>query len=153
MIAVFNVLWFITFGWASALLTLIMAAVMAITIVGWPIAKALGNLAKLTAFPFGKRVIREVELKADGEVSESRVVGGQIVNIIWALTLGWAMAALYIFLGLLAAVTIIGIPVAIVYFRTAKFVIWPMGAKVVSAEAAMVSKLANEMDRRAKLAS
>jgi uncharacterized membrane protein YccF (DUF307 family) len=152
MIALFNVVWFLVFGWASALLSLLLAAVMAVTIIGLPIAKALFNLAKLTAFPFGKRVVRETTLKAEGEVSQARVVGGMIANLIW-LPLGLMLALVYVLLGFIAAITIIGLPIGIVYIRTAKFVVWPVGAKVVTAEAAMVSAVANEMDRRAKLAS
>jgi uncharacterized membrane protein YccF (DUF307 family) len=125
---------------------------MAVTIIGLPIAKALFNLAKLTAFPFGKRVVRETTLKAEGEVSQARVVGGMIANLIW-LPLGLMLALVYVLLGFIAAITIIGLPIGIVYIRTAKFVVWPVGAKVVTAEAAMVSAVANEMDRRAKLAS
>ena len=152
MIALFNVVWFLVFGWASALLSLLLAAVMAVTIIGLPIAKALFNLAKLTAFPFGKRVVRETTLKAEGEVSKARVVGGMVANLIW-LPLGLMLALVYVLLGFIAAITIIGLPIGIVYIRTAKFVVWPVGAKVVTAEAAMVSAVANEMDRRAKLAS
>ena len=79
----FNTIWFVFFGWISALAYLVLAGLMAITVVGFPIAKALFNLAKLVAFPFGKEVVRETELKAEGEVSDLRKGGGIILNIIW----------------------------------------------------------------------
>lgn len=151
MIALFNILWFVFVGWLNALLTLLFAGFMAITIIGWPIAKSLVNLAKLAAFPFGKRVVRETTLKADGEVSQLRIVFGMVANILWLVLFGWYFAVVYLLLGILAAITIIGFPIGIVYIRTAKFILWPIGAKVVSDETAMVSKIANELDRRQAL--
>tara|TARA_B100000035_G_scaffold133930_1_gene113885 strand:- start:44 stop:553 length:510 start_codon:yes stop_codon:yes gene_type:complete len=151
MITLFNVVWFVFVGWWSALLTLISAGFMALTIIGWPIAKSLFNFAKLNAFPFGKKVVRETTLKAEGEVSNIRQVFGMVANILWLLTFGWVYAVLYVIFGIVCFFTIIGIPAGIVYVRSAKFILWPIGAKVVSDEKYMASVVANEIDRRANL--
>ena len=99
MIALFNILWFVFVGWLNALLTLLFAGFMAITIIGWPIAKSLVNLAKLAAFPFGKRVVRETTVKADGEVSQLRIVFGMVANILWLVLFGWYFAVVFLLLG------------------------------------------------------
>ena len=143
----FNAVWFLFFGWWQALVYLLLSGIFAITIVGIPIAKSLLQFAKLSAFPFGKEVIKETELKGSGNVSTIRKVFGVIVNIIW-IPIGIILAVVYIVSGIASFVTIIGIPAGVVYCRSAKFVIWPIGAKVVSKKQAYASAVANELEKR-----
>ena len=42
----FNVVWFVFFGWLNALLVIILSGIMAITIIGYPIAKSLIPIAQ-----------------------------------------------------------------------------------------------------------
>ena len=86
------------------MLDLVEAGLMAINVVGFPIAKALFNLAKLVAFPFGKEVVRETELKAEGEVSDLRKGGGIILNIIW-LPFGLCLSIAHLIMGIIAFFT------------------------------------------------
>ncbi len=146
---IFNVIWFVFFGWWQALFFLILGALFAITIVGIPIAKALLQFAKLSAFPFGKEIINETELKGEDSVSGVRSIGGTIVNIIW-LPFGLILSIMFIFSGIFAFVTIIFIPVGVVYVRMGKFLIWPIGSKVVSKKQAYASAVANELEKRNK---
>ena len=147
MVSLFNVVWFVIFGWLNALVCLALSAVMAITIIGQPIAKALYNLAKLSAFPYGKEIIRETELNGVGSVSGSREIGGLIANLLF-LPFGIAYAIINLTVAICLFCTIIGIPLAIVYVRLAKFVVWPVGAKVVTNKQATASAVANELDKR-----
>lgn len=147
MIGLFNLIWFLLFGWWNALVFLMLSGVFACTIVGIPIAKSLFQLSKLTAFPYGKTVIREVELKGKENVSSLRRLGGLVVNILW-LPLGLSLTLAFFALGLLAAVTIIGIPIAVVYVRLGQFLLFPIGAKVVTNQQAYASATANEIRRR-----
>ena len=126
---IFNVLWFIVYGWWNGLFFLLLSILFAITIIGIPIAKSLYNFAYLVMFPFGKTIVRETDIKND--VSEARKVGGLIANIIW-FPIGLVLAAYYFLCGIICFVTIIGIPEGIVCCRIATFVIAPIGAKVVS---------------------
>ncbi len=137
---IFNIIWFVFFGWWQALFFLILAVLFAITIVGIPLAKALLQFAKLSAFPFGKEIINETELKGDDNVSSIRSIGGTIVNIIW-LPFGLIMSIIFILSGIAAFITIIFIPVGVVYVRMGKFLIWPIGAKVVSKSRHMLQQL------------
>ena len=145
----FNLIWFLIFGWWQALVYLILSGVFAITIIGIPIAKSLLQFAKLSAFPFGKEVIKETELKGEENVSTIRKVCGIIVNIIW-LPIGIVLAVIYIVSGILSFITIIGIPAGVVYIRSSKFVVWPIGAKVVSKKQAYASAVVNEIEKRNK---
>ena len=142
-----NLIWFLLFGWWQALLYLLLSAICAITIIGIPIAKSLLQFAKLNAFPFGKEVIKETELKGTENVSGIRKIFGTIANVIW-VPVGIVLAGLYIVSGIASFITVLGIPAGIVYCRTAKFIIWPIGAKVVSKKQAYAAAVANEIERR-----
>ena len=125
-----NLIWFITFGWWQAIVCLILAALFAFTIIGIPIAKSLLQFAKLSAFPFSKEIIKENKIKTKN-ISNIKRIGSIIINTIW-LPVGLILSIIYIILGLLSCVTIVGIPFGIVFIRSSKFVIWPIGSKVVS---------------------
>lgn len=51
---VFNVLWIILFGWEIAILHLVHAAILAITIIGIPFAMQHIKLIPLSLMPFGR---------------------------------------------------------------------------------------------------
>ena len=146
----FNFFWFLFFGWSSAVLVLILSGFMALTVIGIPIAKSLLQFSKLSALPFGKEVIRETELKGKGNVSSVRKIGGIIANIIW-FPLGLFMTIIYFLLGIIMFLTIIGIPIGIVYVRMGKFILMPIGAKVVTKKQAFASAVVNEMEKREAL--
>src|SRR6056297_585386 len=55
---IMNIIWLILFGWEIALMNLISALIFAITIIGLPFAKQNLKLAKVSLFPFGKKIIR-----------------------------------------------------------------------------------------------
>jgi uncharacterized membrane protein YccF (DUF307 family) len=123
---------------------------MAVTVIGYPIAKSLLHFAKLSAFPFGKEVIRETELKGKVNVSSTRKIGGIIANIIW-FPLGLFLTLVYFLLGIIMFLTIVGIPIGIVYVRMGKFILMPIGAKVVTKKQAFASAVVNEMEKRERL--
>ena len=143
----FNCIWFVVFGWWQALGYLLVAAIFAVTIVGLPLAKSLLQFAKLNAFPFGKEIVKETELKGSENISGIRKICGTIVNIIW-FPIGIILSIVYIISGILSFITIIGIPAGVVYIRSAKFVIWPIGAKCVSKKQAYAAAVANEIEKR-----
>ena len=51
---VFNFIWLVLFGWEIALAHLVMALILAITIIGLPFAKQHIKLVPLALFPFGR---------------------------------------------------------------------------------------------------
>lgn len=133
MVLLGNIIWFILFGWWSFLLYAVLGGICYITIIGIPIGKALFQYAKLMALPYGKVIIAETELKGKENVAAVRQVGGVIANIIW-LPVGVLTFILNIGVMIAAAITIIGIPFAVVVARSCKFLLWPVGAKVITKE-------------------
>lgn len=142
-----NLIWFIFGGEIVALLWLALAGLFSITIIGIPIGKACLQFAKLSAFPFGKEIIRETELKGEENVSAARKTGGRVLNIIW-FPIGLVLAVVYVVMAIVSFFTIIGIPAGVVQAKTAKFVLSPIGAKCVSKKQAYAAAVANELRRR-----
>ncbi len=54
------------------------------------------------------------------------------LNILWVLLGGFAMGLAWFFYGLLAAITIVGLPWARACFNIGWFVIWPFGRQAVN---------------------
>jgi uncharacterized membrane protein YccF (DUF307 family) len=127
MVTLVNVVWFILFGWESALTCFVFAVLFSVTIVGLPIGRSLYNLAILFAFPYGKQVVRADELEAVSPIGRFVNV---VLNIIW-FPVGAVLTAVYFVFGLVAIGTVVGIPIGIVMIRLGSFLVFPMGAKVV----------------------
>lgn len=147
MALVGNVLWFILGGGVMALIWLVIGLALYITIIGIPIGKACLEFAKLSAFPFDKEVIRTTTLKGKHNVSVFSKTIATILNIIW-IPLGIMLTICHFILGIIYAVTILGIPIAIVYFRMGRFLLAPIGCRVVSKKQAYASAVINEMENR-----
>lgn len=147
MAALGNVIWFLFGGEVLALVWLIIGGFFYITIIGIPLGKACLEFAKLSAFPFGKEIVREGELIGWNSLRTTKRVLAIILNIVW-LIIGIPMCLIYYAAAILSFVTIIGIPVGIVYMRIGKFIITPFGARVVSKKQAYASAAANEIEKR-----
>ncbi len=113
-----NILWFLFGGWVTALIWLIGGILFCLTIVGIPFGIQCFKFARLSLFPYGKKVA-----VAPAE--------HPIANIVWAVFFGWEMAIAYLVCGVICCVTIIGIPNGIVAFKLTKLALLPFGAKVV----------------------
>lgn len=114
-----NVIWFILGGLIVSLSWWLTGALWCITIIGIPIGKQCFKFAKLTLAPFGKEIIY-------GD-SNAKV----ILNILWLIFTGFWSAVAYALIGLVCCITIIGIPFGKQYFKFAKLMLMPFGARVV----------------------
>ena len=144
-----NLIWFVFGGEILALIWLIFAGLFACTVVGLPLARAFLEFAKLSAFPFGKEVIRETELKGSDNVSTFRKVVSVILNILW-FPIGLILTIILFIYGIISFCTVIGIPAGVVYVRMGKFLLFPIGCRVVSKKQAYASATANEIEKRMK---
>ena len=95
-----NILWFILGGFILAIYYAVFGLLMCITIVGIPFGIQLFKLAGLALCPFGK----DVEVLSDSGCLPVAF------NILWILTGWWEIAIVHLVLGVLCAITIIGIP-------------------------------------------
>ena len=144
-----NVIWFILGGAIIALIWLIGAVVFAISIVGLPLTRAAIEMAKLSAWPFGKEVVHVRELDGrEGNALTGTI--GFIFNLLWACTFGIVLCLSYIFFGILNCLTLIGIPFGLQAFKLAGISLWPVGRRVVSAELAHEARTVNARDQLAR---
>lgn len=130
MATIGNVLWFVLGGAILAVFWLFISALFYITIIGIPIGRACLEFAKLSAFPFVKEIVRETDVKGPENVAGWRQVLHGILNIIWVLV-AFPLTLVYFVYGIFSFITIIGIPIGIVYVRMGKFLLFPIGARVV----------------------
>ena len=115
-----NILWILLGGLETAILWFLIGCILCITIIVIPFGTQCFKMAGLTLAPFGKTVINNGGL-ATG-----------IFNIIWALTFGWMLGAIYVFAGLVNLCTILGIPFGIQSFKMAALAFWPFGSEIVN---------------------
>lgn len=147
MASLVNVIWFIFCGFFLGIIWYIIGLLFYITIIGIPIGRVCFEFGKLSMFPFGKSIIRETELKGSNNVSGIKKIFQVIINILW-LPFGVFFTLTYFILGVLSFITIIGIPIGIVYVRMGKFLLFPVGARVVTKKQEDASAAANKMERR-----
>ena len=140
-----NIIWFVLGGWYTALFWLVGSAVFAITVVGLPLTRAGLEMAKMSAWPFGKDVvhIRELDAKGLSKITAATGTIGFVFNIIWAATFGILLFLSYIVAGILTCLTIIGIPFGLQAFKLAGISFWPVGRRVVSKELAKEARSRN----------
>ena len=130
-----NILWFVLFGWWLALMWLLGGLVFAISIIGLPLTRSALELAKMSAFPFGKTVVhvRDLDHRTDGVAQLTGVIGF-IFNLLWLLTFGLSLFISFVVAGLIACVTIILIPFGLQAFKLAVVALWPVGRRVKSVD-------------------
>lgn len=123
-----NILWIVTGGLWMAAAWLLVAVVMALTIVGLPWARAALMIAGYTLLPFGHQVIARADYGA-------RDLGtgplGFIGNVIWFVLAGWWLALGHLASALALAVTVVGLPFAWAHLKLAGIALWPIGREVV----------------------
>ncbi|WP_299480918.1 YccF domain-containing protein [uncultured Paracoccus sp.] len=146
-----NAIWFVFGGAITALIWLIGGAVFALSIVGIPLSRSAFEIAKMSAFPFGKDVVHIRELDNKGLTATTAVTGtvGFIFNIIWALTFGVVLFLAHLIAGIFNCLTIIGIPFGLQSFKLAGIALWPVGRRVVSVELARAARETNAAEKLA----
>jgi uncharacterized membrane protein YccF (DUF307 family) len=126
-----NLLWIVFGGLWMAVGWLIAAAIMAITIIGLPWARAAFNIASYTLLPFGRKAVSRSEYLGTGDVGTGPF--GIVGNILWLVLAGWWLALGHLVTAFLLAITIVGIPFAWAHLKLAGFAIWPFGMIIVYA--------------------
>lgn len=130
-----NVLWLIFGGLELAVLWWIVALVFAITIIGLPWARGAFNIGVYTLWPFGSEAVRRDALSGREDIGTGPL--GMLGNVVWFILAGWWLALGHLFIALLWAITIIGLPFAYVHFKLVPITLFPIGMIVVSREGAL----------------
>ncbi len=127
-----NLLWIVFGGLWMAVGWLIAAAIMAITIIGLPWARAAFNIASYTLLPFGRRAVSRRDYFGEEDTGTGPL--GLLGNLIWLILAGWWLALGHLITAILLAVTIIGIPFAWAHLKLAGLALWPIGKMIVEAD-------------------
>lgn len=114
-----NVIWAVFGGAISALAWLIEGVLWCITIIGIPLGKQCFKFAELTLSPFGKDIVYTENTTKT------------LINILWIIFTGLWSALAYALIGMIFCLTIIGIPFGLQYFKFAKLMLMPFGAKII----------------------
>lgn len=113
-----NILWIILGGLPLAISWAVIGLLWCITIVGAPVGIQCFKIARLALAPFG---------------AEVRYGGGApslVLNILWLIFGGLALAIAGAVSGIILCITIIGIPAGLQAFKFASLALMPFGAKV-----------------------
>ena len=117
-----NIIWVVFGGFFIFLEYLAAGLLLCLTIVGIPFGIQTLKLAQMALWPFGKRI--EYMDYAPGCLST-------IMNIFWLIFGGLVIALSHLVVGLLFAITIIGIPFASQHFKLVSLALTPFGRRVV----------------------
>ncbi len=133
MALLLNILWNIPgLGFITALMWLLAAVLMALTIIGLPWAQSCLMMAKYSFLPFGNTLVTKEELT--GQPSMGTGPLGWLANILWFLLAGVWLCISHLTLAAAAAVTIIGLPFAWAHLKLAAAALFPVGKRVVPNE-------------------
>jgi uncharacterized membrane protein YccF (DUF307 family) len=127
-----NVLWILTGGLWMAVAWVFAGALLALTIIGLPWARAAFNIATYTLLPFGHRVVRRDAYTGRTDLGTSPL--GFLGNLIWFVLAGWWLAFGHLVIALALAITLIGIPFAWAHAKLAVLAMWPIGKMIVPAD-------------------
>ncbi|WP_025274741.1 YccF domain-containing protein [Haloglycomyces albus] len=121
MNTILNVIWVLLAGLWLAIGYFFAGIVYCLLIVTIPFGVASFRLAGYVIWPFGRDIAREPTTGA------LTLIG----NILWFIFGGLGLALGHLVTGILQAITIIGIPLAIANWKMVPLALWPLGARVV----------------------
>jgi uncharacterized membrane protein YccF (DUF307 family) len=116
-----NIIWLIFGGFIVVIAYLLGALLLCITIVGIPFGIQCFKLAGLAFAPFGR------------EIREKEPPGGclaVVMNVIWIILPGLELALFHLFMALVFAITIIGLPIAAQHLKMTRLALIPFGFEV-----------------------
>jgi uncharacterized membrane protein YccF (DUF307 family) len=123
---ILNIIWFVLAGLWLAIGYAFAALVMFILIITIPFGLQALKLAGYALWPFGRSVVKREDAGAPSLIG----------NVIWVILAGWWLALGHLVTGILLAITIIGIPLALANFKLIPISLWPFGREIVPVEVA-----------------
>lgn len=116
-----NIIWVIFGGFVVAIEYVMSSIAMMVTIIGIPFGLQTLKLALVALWPFGTKIV-------DNPWPSGCLAG--IMNIIWWILGGLAIALTHLALGLVFCITIIGIPFGMQHFKLARLALFPFGTSI-----------------------
>ena len=124
-----NLIWLVLAGFWLALGYVFAGVLCCILIITIPFGIASFRMASYALWPFGRTV---VDKPTAGAWS---VIG----NVIWIVVAGWWLALMHIITGILEAITIIGIPLALANWKMVPISLVPLGKQIVPSDRVMAA--------------
>jgi uncharacterized membrane protein YccF (DUF307 family) len=121
---ILNVIWLVFCGLWMAIGYAVAGLLCFVLIITIPFGIAAFRIAGYVLWPFG----RTIERRPDAGV------GSMIGNVLWVILFGWWLTLEHVITGVLLALTIIGIPLAIANFKIIPITLLPLGARIVPAD-------------------
>lgn len=116
-----NILWFVFGGVFIGLGHILGGIGLCLTVVGIPFGIQAFKLGLASFAPFGKEVVER-----DRADSPLRV----IFNILWIIFFGWEIAVGHVVLGVLLALSLVGIPFALQHLKLVPLALLPFGREL-----------------------
>ncbi|MGE3317009.1 MAG: YccF domain-containing protein [Planctomycetaceae bacterium] len=113
-----NIIWLIFGGFIAGAAHILAGLLFCLTIIGIPFGYQEIKLGVATLVPFGME-----RVKLEGADSAINL----ILNVIWLVVWGWALALNHLFWALVLAITILGIPFAKQHWKLTLLSAWPFG--------------------------
>lgn len=117
----FNIFWVLIVGLSSAISSAIMGVACMATIIGIPFGLQHFKYIKLVFAPAGKKVVTKYGTHP-------------VMNTLWLLLGGLEIFLIYVILGCVLSITIVGIPLALQLFKIAEYNLAPFGAEIIGEE-------------------
>ncbi len=115
----FNVFWVLLVGISAAISNFFLGIACCLTVIGIPFGLQYFKFIRLVFAPAGKMVV-------------TRFMKHPVMNVVWLLLGGLATSILYLCLGIVLTLTIIGWPLAAQLFKIARFNFAPFGCVILS---------------------
>ena len=113
-----NVIWLIFGGFLGGVGYILGGLSTCLTIIGIPFGLEAIKVGFATFTPFGR------EIKTSPNADTTLV---QVLNVIWIVVFGWAIALNHLLWGILLAITVIGLPFARQHFKLMILALFPFG--------------------------
>lgn len=130
MALILNILWLLCGGVFMAAAWVLVAFVMAITIIGLPWFVAAMNMARLSLLPFGHEVVNREIVSGEKDIGTGPL--GVIGNIIWFLFGGIWLVLGHLCWAVALSLTVIGLPFAFQHLKLAGLALAPIGKIVIN---------------------
>ena len=118
---ILNVIWLVFCGLWMAILYAVAGLLCFVLIITIPFGIAAFRIAGYVIWPFGRTIERR----------SGAGVGSVVGNVLWIILFGWELALGHLITGVMLALTIIGIPLAVANFKIIPITLVPLGVRIV----------------------
>ena len=118
---ILNVIWLVLCGLWMAIGYAVAGLLCFVLIITIPFGIAAFRIAGYVLWPFGRTIERRAHAG----------VGSMIGNVLWVILFGWWLTLEHVITGVLLALTIIGIPLAIANLKIIPITLLPLGTRIV----------------------